>query len=528
MKNTICNNFELYLRDAENIFDIMATAYKLLCPFEARISLIQDLALKDMITCFAEQYNMIKALAELKKELIAWIHNLYESEKEDIRKKLFCLVRLIDQKCVINAKVSLPDPYIQYFSLNKLFQDEIIIVPRMQSNAMNLLSETVKKESGYDFYGRNYARTEDISGYIHNFLIYQKTHYIKPQISVPNYYKQLWNEFERKNYKLVVAVFPLSNISLENMFKIEKNKVGENGVFSIKSSIEEQEKQLLKRCTNALEICRDCGVDIAVFPEMLFTERNQKEIIDYIRQNESEERRFPWFMWLGTSWTKNENKCMVIDQYGNEVFIQKKYVPYEYKIDNDQTITKMYASDGAEKVEGKKAGEKKAVVLREDLSHDTDWIVNFLDIPGFLRFSTAICRDISDDYLRAVIKEFYSNMVIIPAFSNSDRLTKRNIEPLVLEHINALVCNSCSARCEDKQKEYEIKSELVNTKHSFCYLCMVAKQLNDNALDFHHAVYTQSCLQCNECCKGFIWEIAFSECVVREGKCSANIVKLNF
>lgn len=210
---------------------------------------------------------------------------------------------------------------------------------------------------------------------------------------------------------------------------------------------------------------------------------------------------------------------MVIDQFGNEIFVQKKEVPYEYKNKINEKITEIHAADNK--------GKDERINFREDLAHDSDWIVNFLDIPEFIRIATAICCDISDDPLKTTLKKLYSNMVIIPAYSSTERLN-RHINFLVMDQINVLVCNSCSANCKEGQKKCEINAELNGKAQSFCYLCMVAKQSEDNATDFHNAKYTQKCIQCDKFCNGFIWEISFTECFNQQDKYSAKVSKLSF
>lgn len=519
MGNTICNDFASYLQTAKNIFDIMATAYKLLYPFEPNQALIQDDGLKKIILKFVENNNDEDALTAIKRDLTNWSRTLNKIDKDEIRKKLFFLVRMIDIKCAEYAKSYLPEPYRQYFSLNTLFQNEVIIVPRPKNTVADLLSKAIAEKEGHKLYGRNQSDTGGISGYIHNFIICKKNSKIKPSIYSPKYYKQLRDEFEQKNHKLVVAVFPLTNVNLRELFHVYEETDGENGLFGIKAPVAAQENNLLERCKKALEICRDYGVDIVAFPEMLFTDKIQKEIIDYVKDNEDSEKRFPWFMWLGTAWGNKENKCMVIDQYGNEVFAQKKEVVYEYKDRMDETITEINAADNGKKDE--------RISFKEDLAHDSEWVVDFLDIPDFIRIATAICRDISDDSLKATLKQLYSDMVIIPAFSSTERLY-RHIEFLAMDQINVLVCNSCSANCEKGQKKYEINTDLTGKEQSFCYLCMVSKKPEDNATNYHKAKYTQKCMQCDKYCNGFIWEISFTECVTQQDTYTAKVSDLIF
>lgn len=517
MENTICNDFASYLQAAENIFDIMAAAYKLLRPVDPNQGLIEDDELKKIILKFVKNNNDEAALITIKQDLTNWIRTLNKTDKEEIRKRLLCLVRMIDIKCVEYAKSYLPEPYRQYFSLNMLLQDEIIIVPRRKNTVADLMTKAIIEKEGHKLYGRNQSRTRGISRFIHNFIMCRKDPEIKPSIHIPMYYKELRDEFEQKNHKLVVAVFPLTNVNLRELFHVYEKTDGTNGIFGIESPVVDRENNLLERCKKALEICREYGVDIAVFPEMLFTDKNQKEIMDYVRDNEDSEKRFPWFMWLGTAWSQNENKCMVIDRYGKEVFTQKKEVPYEYKDKIDETITEINAADNEKKDE--------RITFIEDLVHDSEWIVHFLDIPDFIRIATAICRDISDDHLKIMFKQFLSDLVIIPAYSNTERLN-RHIEFMVKDQVHVLVCNSCSANCKKGQERYEINTDLIGKAQSFCYVCMASKKSGDNITDFREARYIEKCMQCDKYCNGFIWEISFTECAVRQDKYSVKVSEL--
>ncbi len=504
-------NFKSYVKSAGNIFDIMAAAYKVLYPFEPMVPMGQDPSLHDFISCFSQQHNISQAFAELKEELLKWLSKQDSLNKDKLREKLFFLIRLIDGKCVRSEKSFLPDSYTRYFSLNHLFQNEICILPRPQNGAVDLLSESIKKKAGYGFYGRNYSRTSDISGYLKNFVIYRVTD-ITPHIIIPNYYREILQEFERKQHKLKVAVFPLSSLNLNRIFMLREDLIDKEGLFYIESPINGPEHQILERCKEALRICRNQQVDIAVFPEMLFTSKNQHALIDFVKGNDcyTEEMRFPWFIWLGTAWAEKENKCMVIDQYGKIVFEQKKHVPYEYRKKDNGNIPETGTSD--------------KTVVREALSHKEDRIANFLDLPGFLRIATAICRDISDNHLTTAIKELYTDMVVIPAFSKTDRLTERYVNPLALERIISLVCNACSALCEESEECFEVNEQMIGREHVFSYLCLPAKKPKDNAADYHTAHYTSLCKECVKCCNGYIWEIDFTRCVIHHSLCCAEVI----
>lgn len=518
MTDIICNDFKSYIMNAENIFDIMAVACKTLAPYEPRLQSVTDAELKDMVKCYYERDNMVQALADLRIELIDWIEGQRNIDSSEVRGKLFYLVRLIDNMCGKDTESSLPEPYHQYFSLNDLHEDEIIILPKYESGAIDLLSDAISKSDtrvkrkGHGFYNRNYAKTADISGKLHNFIIYHKG-LVRPSMNIPNYHKEIRYEFERNGHKIKVGVFPLSNINLKKIFRLREDE--QAGLFSIESCNPEQENILLERCKMALKICKNECVDIVVFPEMLFTEKNQDAIIDFVKENQ-EEGRFPWFIWMGTSWADRENKCMVIDQYGRKVFEQKKHVPYEYTNSKEEELEERKTDDGVISM--------KKITFTEDLALDKDWVVNFIDIPNYLRIATAICRDISHQALTDSIKELYSDMVVIPAFSGSDRLTAGHIYPLVREKIIALVCNACSALCTESQGKLVVDEQMIGEEHKFCYLCMPAKNIDDNVPDCNPAKYSPSCVECDKYCEGYIWEISFLECVKKGDKIAAKVI----
>lgn len=496
MTKDICNTFKNYLNDAANIYDIMAAAYKALLPFEPAMMNGDNESLRDAIYCFAEQEDDFFAFTDLVARLQSWSDTQENENPQNIKCHLFLLIRLISERCVKFIHLLCADCYTRYSSLNTLFTDEIIILPRYESVPMKIMSNNIaKKSGGYGFYGRNYASSADISGYINNFVIFRTTGNIRPMMNIPRDYTLLKKKLENQNYQLKIGLFPLSDINIKNIFHVKEST--ENKLFDIASPLKNHEQLLLERCKKALLICKDNDVDIAIFPEMLLTKYIQSEIARFVK-NSTNPEKFPHFIWLGTEWSERTNKCSVIDRYGNIVFEQNKYVPYEYKtkIDNGTKIT-----------------------IRENLYHNDYWYVNFVDIPGVFRIATAICRDIASDYLTAFLKELYSDMVIIPAFSNSNRLTKRKIETLALDHIIVVVCNACSALKDEKNTTKLRLGEIL----PFCYICLPAKEPEDNAAVYHEVKINEKCQKCRQYCPGHIFTISFSECVQKGKLFSAKV-----
>lgn len=500
MVNDICHEFEVYVRESESVFDIMAAAYKLLVPFENEMVMTRDDVLQNAVYRFSENRDHIGAIENLRCDLIQWSRSQRKIDTEEIRHKLFLIIRLIDSKCAPYEYVCF-GKYTKCFSLNELLQDQVTILPRFGEGLMKKLDQTIRTETEYGFYGRNYARTAGVSGSIHNFIIFKAKEKVKPVINVSRDYREIQKHVEENKFRLKIGLFPFSNKNISEIFEIQEICEGE-GVFSIRKPWDGQEKILFERCKKALLKSMKYDLDLAVFPEMLLTETVRRDIICFVKNSDNREGEFPRFIWLGTAWFDGRNTCIVIDRYGNIVFEQNKFIPYEYT---------------------KKDGENRKIRIREGLSGRKCSEINFLEIPGVLRIATAICRDISDYDLTALLKEGCCDAVIIPAFSKTDRLVSREVTPLALEHIITVVCNACSSLCEEGQHNWYVNGEMVGKKLPFCFICMPGKGTEDNAPVYHKVCYSEKCKDCERYCHGYFFTISFADCVSEDNIYSARV-----
>ncbi len=444
-----------------------------------------------------------------------WNKNQKRLDTVEIRKRVFYLIRLIDGRCANFQELSLPGAYAHYCALNSLLTDEIVILPKFKSCAVKQMEDAIaweenqRKYSG--FFSRNYSGTADISQYLNHFIIHKIENDLCPKLHVLRWRDEI-EGFAKSKDELKIGIFPLSKVGLEKLFHMEEKVVDweeERGLFSIKNPAAGQEEIIYERCKKALVLCKEQAVDIAVFPEMLFTTDVQERIRIFIKENcNDNKKRFPWFIWLGTAWHNRENTCCVVDCYGELVFQQRKIIPYKY--------------NRRKKGQG---GNDIKVTFFEDLSSQSDGkrIINFLDIPGFFRIATAICRDISNEYLLALFKQLYSDMAIIPAFSATNRLTQRHIKSLVEEVVITVVCNACSSQCKENEVAVNVEDRMVGKELPFCYLCLPAKTSQDNMEIFHNVKYKAECQHCEKQCVGHIFSISFSKCVKEDERYSANV-----
>lgn len=509
------NQFCMYLEQSETIFDIMAAACKVLEPFEYTLLEVPDAGLRGIVSCFSEALSeKSSAFVRLKMELYRWAESFSYRDDSEIRRAMLGLVRLIDSKCVKFQETSLPDTYETCFSRNGLLKEEICIFPRRRHIAVELLSASIaamenrKGKSG--FYGRNYSGTAGISSVLNNFFVHKTEKNICPVLHIPDYAREVQDDFRKKGEKLRIGIFPLINKNLRSIFAIhEKLSEPRMGVFSIGEISGEQEQELIRRCKQELLECKKRQVDIAVFPEMLFTEKMREELTVFIREAGSSDTEFPWFIWLGTIWEDRQNKCCVMDRYGNIVFEQNKYVPFVYTGHSDTSQNQKQ--------------DAPPVIYTEDIRKEKNRYIHILDISDLYRIATAICRDTSDGSLLELVKTLCCDLLVVPAFSETDRLTGRHIRPLIMEQMIAVVCNSCSAQCRPKEIKFPVGPDMAGTELPFCYVGLPAKKYKDNDADFHRVKYNRYCADCDTYCRGHFFTIDFSRCVRRKGCITANV-----
>jgi len=272
--------------------------------------------------------------------------------------------------------------------------------------------------------------------------------------------------------------------NFRSLFQIDETRQSnDEGVFSVGEPIGETEELLLQRCKESLSRCEDFNVDLAIFPEMLFTDYIQKNVQEFVRNLWSE--RMPWFIWLGSAWANRTNKCMVIDRYGKQVLEHRKHTPYEYKVNG--------------------------IKYCEDLKQDDRKSLHLIDVPDMFRIGTAICRDITNDNVTTLAKELLSDMMIIPSFSKVDGISDAHIKPMIIEKIITIVCNACSALCDEDQISLNIGKDRIGQPIDFCYLGMPKKEETRNQVALYPVSFSESCLKCEQTCLGCIFSISFDE-----------------
>lgn len=487
--------------DRFEIYDIMAAAFVCVCPFECRTGGLRDDDLIELIKQY-KQSKRINRFEQLLEGLFEWSdYVLIECDEEEQKCLLFTLIRYIDSECPYTPP-STADSYEEFTSLNKKHKNVVRIVPRHENMISRLMSSAIAAKEAKDgrkktggLWGRNHANTRGINDCIHNFSFVLFSREIMPRFVVSNrsITEDLHNCFIRQNLQLKIAICPLSGHNLFQMFdvKLENGPTRADGHFHIEGPIGNAEETILERCRIALERCKQEGVNIVIFPEMLLTSKVVTQICNdllpayYISDN----HRMPdlWFVWLGSVWENSENISIVIDGYGQKVLEHKKHVAFVHR---DEATGRKY---------------------KEYLKKEVEPTLPFLDVPHMLRAATAICRDLTNDHLTTLTKELWADMMVAPAFSPVDRITNAHITPMIIEHVIAVICNACSAFCNSTAQIVDCIGK-VGERIDFCYLGLPKKVGMQNMPHYYDLKFEAECKDCDQFCRGRIFTISFTEC----------------
>jgi len=175
---------------------------------------------------------------------------------------------------------------------------------------------------------------------------------------------------------------------------------------------------------------------------------------------------------LPSYWNERQNRVSILDNFGEVMSSQKKYVPYEKNYEGNNYI--------------------------EDLER-TNKEINIIHCEGMGRIAILICRDFLERKLLFDIIDLYKlTMILVPSFStgNYDFIRTANI----CKEMNCCVLwvNSCSAYSEDKKNNFKTIS--------FFTAGEVKNTINEKKEKRPPCEYITSRRQCNKECM-FEYEI---------------------
>lgn len=303
---------------------------------------------------------------------------------------------------------------IKYNALNEQYKDKIRIIPKLRDTFVLQGDMHYRKETGSEFSlfrNRGICACSRLDEHIVNYSIWDEDkikdypmwiYHLEEEHPIAKHF------FDRE--KIVFKIVPLTDMALNKILDAKRQQ----RAFYIDKIYPDAEMILKKRYMDSVVKSENEDVDFLIYPEMLLTESMYREL----SMQRSNKR--PQIIINGSVWKNNMNKSVVTDGNGKEIFAYLKKEPYIDK------------SEGRE--------------YRELLDYDKNKEYAVLEISGLGRIGIATCKDLKNESIKLFHKCIGTDLLIVPACTNSMDL-KSSAEEMAGEYnCVVLVTNTCSAR----------------------------------------------------------------------------------
>lgn len=359
--------------------------------------------------CEVQEKGHRRAFDELRSYLLVFFTEGISIER------CFAVAYFIDENIDIDITDQLlgGNGIIAYESLNESYRDRVRIIPKMEST---LLTRSERRYNEYSDNAQELFRTRrecacsEVDGEFIHYSIWDQEKIKKYPLTI--YHIDEKNPISKHFYQrsqIVFGIVPFTNLELEKILKIKYFR----STFSVEKMDETAEKMLAERYRKICEGCDNKDIDFLIFPEMLMTKR----IIDSIDKNHKSDS--PQFIVNGSIWENRTNKCIVSDGEGNEIFSYLKKQPFTLKKD------------------------KKEYVEYLDPSRNRHFAI--LEIEDIGRIGICICKDLINEEIKMFHKYIWTNILIVPAYTQSMDLQSAAEELSKDYHCIVVVVNACSA-----------------------------------------------------------------------------------
>ena len=443
----------------------------------------------DMIESYTSEIEDIghkKAYAELKNSVCNWLQTGITLER------CYAIVRYIDELVELEMRsiVKRIPGFFEYSTLNRTYQDEIRIIPKIKDMFLkDDEGEFLLKDPNNVEYPLFREESECFASVVdevtNNYMIWDKRNVERFPIRIMRIddNSSLADHFYHKN-KLTIGIVPFTRKKLNKVLNMKFGK----GTFHVDDMRKDANEELKERYKDIYLRSQDKDVDFLIYPEMLMSE----DIIDSL-PNEGLSEKGPKFIINGSVWTNYSNRTITTDLFGNRVFTYYKKCAFKYK-----------------------ENEKK---YKEVLNSDINKEFVVLEIPGFGRIAICICKDLADENILLFHKMINTNVLFVPAFSNSFQL--KNDAKTMASKYNCITvfANSCSAYCEHWKKD---------SNYDIGFVTIPAKLKTSS--DYYMQDYTaEKChLSCGMGCSCKLFTISFNEIVKYDDRFSIRINHMDF
>lgn len=433
------------IKNTEDIYDLMALCCQYL--FE-KIQLEYYEFWKFDEEKYNNVYDMIEAYtldigdighkgaySRLQRAIVYWLQSEITSEK------CHAIVKYIDElvKFEIENYAEQTSGFWSYSTLNNKLKNDVRIIPKMKDTFLqNEEGEFILKDPDNKEYslfregGECYASC--IDEITNNYMIWDKVHLESfPVTIIKPYENSLLGKHFYHRKKITIGIVPFTCKELNNILNI----IYSGDTFSVEGMHQDACEELKCRYKNIYKRSLDKDIDFLIYPEMLMTE----DIINSVFM-EGTEKNGPKFIVNGSIWNDNSNRAIITDLFGNKVFTYYKKCSFKYK---DNQNDKKY---------------KEAL----NCNINKEYVV--LEIDGYGRIGVCICKDLSDENVLMFHKLINTNILLVPAFSDSF-LLKNDAKNMAAKY-NCLTvfANSCAAYCKHwkQNDEYNIGFVMIPAK----------------------------------------------------------------
>ncbi len=242
---------------------------------------------------------------------------------------------------------------------------------------------------------------------------------------------------------------------------------------------EGKEETLKQRYCKLLNSCNFDNIDFLIFPEMLMT----KNILNSFKKCRTGNCLTFW----GSIWEDMKNQSVITGTNGTEILSYDKKIGFALKGD------RIYLEHLKERI--------------KKVPYDV------IDIEGIGRVGICICRDLTFQEVYNLHAYLETNILIVPAFSESMDIYTGAEELAKKEKCIVVLANSCSA-CYNK-----------NTATEIGFLVMPAKKRNTRSV--YKEIYGNlSCMdECRSICKGILFTVDFSNKMEKDDLLTMKITK---
>lgn len=461
-----------HLKDIDNMYDLMALCGKYIlnidketpCDFSEFDDEMYD-NVYDAIEayCYARKDKGKKsAFAEFKSFIIDFLKREVNAEK------CYAIVKYVDDLVEVEFTGHLLESsdVIEYSQLNKLYGDDVCIVPKVKDNFFLKKAAQMRSTDNtkYDFF----RKARQCAGSILdkdtvNYIIWDKERIEKYPFIIYHCNKE---HFITKHFlnadKLTFGIVPFTDRELNEIFDI---KYG-NKTFEIIGMKPLMEQKLKEKYKDIYERCEGKNIDFLIFPEMLMTE----SIMDSALKREG--HGSPWLVVNGSIWKSLVNRAYVTDGKGEKIFGYCKKEPFVYR-----------------------------GIYTEHLDKSQNLEYAILDVEKFGRIGVAICKDLLNEDIKMFHKYMGTNLLLVPAYTESMDLQSAAGELSRDYNCIVVVANACSA----------LKKNCQNGEGKRIGFISLPAKMNTDRKESINMYFQDKCVEtCQKCCAGKIISIDFN------------------